>query len=189
MSASIILVIGGVRSGKSRVAAQLASELAQGSAVRFIATAKNDPADPVMAARIGQHRSSRPADWVTVEAPVDLAGAILGRKGEASQPVILVDCLTLWLGNVLEAAGDPEKRGFAGRARAEFESAAGSLLKALDAAPQPVVIVKNEVGSGVAPPTTLGNVFADLQGELNQAVAAAARAVYHVVAGIPTRIK
>jgi adenosylcobinamide kinase/adenosylcobinamide-phosphate guanylyltransferase len=142
-----------------------------------------------MASRITQHRSSRPAHWQTVEAPVDLAAAISTPERDDPPACVLVDCLTLWLGNVIEAAGDPDKHGFAARARAEFEPAAGALAAALNAARQPVVLVTNEVGSGVAPPTVLGNVFADLQGELNQAGAAISTAVYHVIAGISVKIK
>jgi adenosylcobinamide kinase/adenosylcobinamide-phosphate guanylyltransferase len=189
MSAAIILVIGGVRSGKSRFAQQLAMDLSKGGTVRFIATAKRDLADPVMAARIGRHRISRPAHWETMEAPLDLAEAINVHKGAQPPAAVLVDCLTLWVGNLLEGAGDSGKPDFTARSRSVFEAAAQELLSALRSAAQPVVIVTNDVGSGVAPPTVLGNVFADLQGELNQAVAAEARAVYHVVAGISTRIK
>ncbi len=189
MSAVVVLVIGGVRSGKSRFAQKLVTDLAQGGAVRFVATAKDDPADPSMTARVTEHRRARPANWQTVEGPTDLAAALGPHRSGAKPAAILLDCLTLWLGNLLEEAGDPDRKGFAGRARATFEAAAPALMAALRTAEQPIVVVTNEVGQGVAPPTPLGNVFADLQGELNQAVAAEARAVYHVVAGIGTKIK
>ena len=189
MGAAVILVIGGVRSGKSGFAQQVATDLSQGGGVRFVATARRDLADPTMVVRIGEHRRKRPSHWETDEEPLDLGAAITGRKGAPTPAVVLVDCLTLWLTNLLEEAGDVAKPGFAGRARAGFEEGAVALVAALRDAPQPVVIVTNEVGSGVAPATSLGNIFADLQGELNQAVAIEARAVYHVVAGIGTRIK
>ncbi len=189
MGAAVILVIGGVRSGKSRFAQQVATDLSQGGGVRFVATAKLDLADRSMATRIGEHRRKRPSHWETAEAPLDLGDAITGHHGAPAPAVVLVDCLTLWLTNLMEAAGDVAQAGFAEQARAGLEIGAASLLAALRDAPQPVVIVTNEVGSGVAPATSLGNIFADLQGELNQAVAKEAGAVYHVVAGIGTRIK
>ncbi len=183
------LVIGGVRSGKSRFVQEYATRLSAGGRVVFIATARHDSSDLSLAARIARHRASRPAHWETVEAPVALSGAITALAIEPPPAAILVDCLTLWLSNMLLRTGDAEAKDFADRARVEFEHETAALLSAIRSASSAIVLVTNEVGSGIAPATALGNVFADLQGELNQAVAAECATVFHVVAGIPTRIK
>jgi adenosylcobinamide kinase/adenosylcobinamide-phosphate guanylyltransferase len=182
-----IFVLGGVRSGKSRFALRTARELAGDGPVRFIATAVRHPGDSSLARRIERHRAERPPHWVTVEEPLDLPAA-LGRPG--GEQVAVVDCLTLWLSNILMECGDADAPEFSERARSECSRRAQELVGVLDR-PQPrhVILIANEVGSGVAPPTVLGNVFADVQGETNQLVAAHAAEVYHLVAGIAQRIK
>ncbi|HTZ37238.1 MAG TPA: bifunctional adenosylcobinamide kinase/adenosylcobinamide-phosphate guanylyltransferase [Stellaceae bacterium] len=169
------LVLGGARSGKSRYAEALVAGAA-GSAT-YIATA--EPGDAEMAARIAAHRARRQehgggAFWRTLEAPLDLAGAIRSTT-EAERPV-LVDCLTLWLANLMGAG-----RG--------VEHEAEALGAALREAQGPVVLVANEVGMGLVPETPLGRAFRDAAGRLNQSVAAQADRVVFVAAGLPLVLK
>jgi adenosylcobinamide kinase/adenosylcobinamide-phosphate guanylyltransferase len=170
---SVTLVLGGVRSGKSRYAQQLA---AQSSRVVFIATAK--VTDDEMAAKIGRHRDERPAEWLTVEEPLELARALTERDLESE--VIVVDCLTLFASHLLEAEG-------------ENDCAIARRVEALCAALQTVrctvVLVSNEVGSGVVPEYVAGRRYRDLLGEINQKVAHVADDVVLMVAGLPLALK
>ncbi|HET9067332.1 MAG TPA: bifunctional adenosylcobinamide kinase/adenosylcobinamide-phosphate guanylyltransferase [Amaricoccus sp.] len=166
---SLTLVLGGVRSGKSRHAEVLIE--AQPSAWRYLATGQ--AIDDEMAERIALHQSRRPAGWITVEAPLDLAGALA--EAPDGQPV-LIDCLTIWLGNVLHAGRDPE---------AEADRLAAALARPRG----PWIAVSNEVGLGIIPDNPLARAFADAAGRLNQAVAAAADHVVFMVAGQPVRVR
>lgn len=168
MANPLTLVLGGARSGKSRHAEALVQ--AEAPPWTYIATAESYDAE--MTARIAEHRARRPADWVTVDAPRDLPAAI----ANAPDAPLLVDCLTLWLSNVMLAD-------------AEVPSATEALLAALLARAAPTVLVSNEVGSGIVPATPLGRRFRDAQGRLNQQVAAVAGRVELVVAGIPLRLR
>ena len=185
MTAEVSLVIGGVRSGKSRFAADLASRLAGNQPVLFVATARRGPSAG-MEARIEKHRANRPEHWKTVEAPLELAEAL---RQESGVGATVVDCLTVWISNIMYECGDSDATEFEARARADLGRRVDGLLDALRSTKVPVVLVTNEVGQGVAPPTRLGVVFADLQGEVNQQMAARADAVWQLVAGIPVRIK
>ncbi len=156
------LVLGGARSGKTGHALALAE--AVGARRVYVATA--EAGDAEMAERIARHRAERGAGWRTVEAPLELAAA-LGEAGD----VVLVDCLTLWLSNLMLAGRD-------------VEAATAGLLAALEGAAVPVVLVSNEVGMGLVPETPLGRAFRDAQGRLNQRVAAAVARVDFVVAGV-----
>ena len=166
----LTLVLGGMRSGKSRYAESLVA--AAGELTLYIATA--EARDAEMAERIRHHQGRRGPAWTTVEAPLDLAGS-LRRQGTTGNP-ILVDCLTLWLSNLMEAGRDPD-----------IET--GTLLAALRDVTAPVVMVSNEVGLGIVPIGELTRRFADAAGRLNQAVAARADRVVLVVAGLPLVIK
>lgn len=161
------LILGGARSGKTRLA--LARTAAQASERLYLATA--EPLDAEMAARIARHRAERGPGWTTAEIPLDLPPAI-----RAARVPVLVDCLTLWLSNLMHAGRDPEA-----------ETAA--LLAALAAASVPVTLVSNEVGLGLVPETPLGRAFRDAQGRLNQAVAAAVPVVIFAAAGLPLTLK
>ena len=185
MIPAISLVIGGVRSGKSRFAADLASRLAGGGPVLFVATARRGPSAG-MDSRIERHRANRPDHWQTIEAPLDLTEALRRSSGVGA---VLIDCLTIWISNIMYECGDSDATGFEDQARGALNCKVDALVDALAATNVPVVLVANEVGSGVAPPTRLGVVFADLQGEVNQVIAARANTVWQTVAGIPVRIK
>jgi adenosylcobinamide kinase/adenosylcobinamide-phosphate guanylyltransferase len=170
---SVTLVLGGVRSGKSRYAQELA---ARQERVTFVATAERRD-DDEMRAKIDRHRAERPAHWTTVEEPLDLAGAVLSATG---CDVLLIDCLTIFAANLLEAHGEETE---------PLQSRIDALCDALRAAPCSVVLVSNEVGSGVVPAYALGRRYRDLVGEINQRVAALADHVLLLVAGLPLTLK
>ena len=160
---TVTLILGGARSGKSRYAEGLA-----GGGV-LIATAQAH--DDEMVARIARHRADRAAGWEVREVPLDLSDALDDVKED--RPV-LVDCLTLWLSNLLLAGREEE---------------ADALGVALTACRADVICVSNEVGQGIVPATPLGRAFRDAQGRLNQRVAAQADRVVLMVAGIPMVVK
>ena len=172
----LTLVLGGVRAGKSAFAQRLASS---GKRVLVVATA--EAGDAEMAARIAAHQASRPAEWATLEAAVDVA--------EALSPVVdgydtvLLDCLTLWVSNLLLRAPDPASAGEGIAAQAE---ALLALQRRSDAT---WVVVSNEVGLGVIPPSELGRAYEDALGRVNQRFAAQADAVYFMAAGLPLQLK
>lgn len=168
MASPLTLILGGARSGKSRHAEALVQ--AAPPPWTYVATAESYDAE--MTARIAEHRARRPAGWTTLDAPRDLPAAIAA----APEAPLLVDCLTLWLSNLMLAEAD-------------LDVATGSLLAALRARAAMTVLVSNEVGSGIVPATPLGRRFRDAQGRLNQQVAAVAGRVELVVAGIPMRLK
>ncbi|MCW3099687.1 MAG: adenosylcobinamide kinase/adenosylcobinamide-phosphate guanylyltransferase [Chthonomonadaceae bacterium] len=181
--AKLVLVTGGARSGKSRFAQQRAEMAAreQGAKVLFIATAEES--DDEMAARISRHRHDRPADWTTIETPLEAAAQIVAHSGEFS--FILLDCLTLFVSNHLLAAGDiaPEE------IEAAVDRAIAALLDAARSGPATVLIVTNEVGMGLHPMSALGRLFQDIAGRANQQVAAAADEVVFMVSGLPLVLK
>jgi adenosylcobinamide kinase / adenosylcobinamide-phosphate guanylyltransferase len=170
----LTFVLGGCRSGKSAFALQTASAIPSDRRV-FIAT--SIACDDEMKARVARHRAERGAEWTTVEAPLTLAEAIADNARNGC--VILVDCLTLWISNLLLETGAPTT----------VESRIPHLIRTLAQAPCPVVLVSNEVGAGIVPENKLARQFRDLAGTANQAVAAAANRVVWVVAGIPVTIK
>ena len=166
----VTLVLGGARSGKSRYAERLVEQAAAGGT--YVATA--EPGDDEMIARIAAHRGRRGTFWRTVEAPLALAAAI-AEEAAADRP-LLIDCLTLWLSNLL----------LAGKC---IEVEAAALAAALREAAGPIVLVANEVGLGLVPETPLGRRFRDEAGRLNQEVAALADRVVFVAAGLPLVLK
>jgi adenosylcobinamide kinase/adenosylcobinamide-phosphate guanylyltransferase len=170
----ITLVLGGVRSGKSRYAQQLAE---RADSVLFVATAEVRD-DSEMRAKIERHRSERPLHWKTVEEPIELS-RVLAKPFEDSQ-VILVDCLTLFASNILERFGEHTTSN-----HPEIDA----MCSVLEQVRCPVILVSNEVGSGVVPAYALGRRFRDLVGELNQRVASVADNVLFMVAGIPIVLK
>ena len=177
------LVFGGARSGKSAHAESLAA--ASGKEVIYIATA--DAGDAEMQARIARHREERNPHWTTVEARLALGHALL--EWSAPHRLVLVDCLTVWLSNLLfcQPGNYPE----VGRIEPPpaFASERASLLDALDHAAGDIVLVSNEVGMGIVPQGAISRWFVDEAGRLNQAVAARCERVAWVAAGLPLMLK
>ena len=170
MTLTTLLVLGGARSGKSRYAE--ARILAAPGAPVYIATAQ--AFDDEMADRIARHRRDRGAGWRTIEAPLELPEAIAAQSGAGFS--VLVDCLTLWVTNLLMADAD-------------IDEATGRLLLALRTHEGPLAIVSNEIGLGIVPDNALSRQFRDAAGWLNQAVASAADEVQFIAAGLPLRLK
>jgi len=166
------LILGGARSGKSRLAERLARE--SGLAVCYVATSQ--ALDDEMAARIAQHRARRPAEWALVEEPLALARVL--REQAAPGRCLLVDCLTLWLTNLL-LADDPQ------RLAQEREA----LLECLAELPGRIILVSNETGLGVVPLGELSRRYVDEAGWLHQALAERCRRVLFCVAGLPMTLK
>lgn len=170
----IVFFVGGCRSGKSRQALQAADSY-PGEHRIFIATCI--PRDDEMKQRVVQHQHERGPIWQTVEAPVDLARAVVEQGRDAD--LVLVDCVTLWISNLMLAAG---QTAAVSRRIAEF-------LEALENAACPVLVVSNEVGTGIVPENQLARQYRDRVGSVNQAVARIADRVVWVVAGIPVKVK
>jgi adenosylcobinamide kinase/adenosylcobinamide-phosphate guanylyltransferase len=177
------LVLGGARSGKSAYAERLA--LASDKPVVYIATA--GAGDSEMAKRIANHRRQRPAAWLTVEEPLALAEAL--RRWSGSGRLVLVDCLTLWLSNLMfSAPGDYPEVGDI-ELPEQFHAQREQLLQTLAQFDGDVVLVSNEVGMGIVPYGAVSRCFADEAGRLNQAVAAVCGRVVFVAAGLPLILK
>jgi adenosylcobinamide kinase/adenosylcobinamide-phosphate guanylyltransferase len=171
----VTLVLGGARSGKSTHAERLATGSLHGATPQpavYIATAQ--PGDVEMATRIVAHRARRGANWTTIEEPLKLDEA-LATAAAHGRPV-LVDCLTLWLSNVMLGGGDIDEAG-------------DDLLRALDDTAVPVVFVSNEVGLGIVPDNVLARSFRDAQGRLNMRLAERADRVVLMTAGLPLTLK
>ena len=165
-----VLVIGGARSGKSRYALALA----EATAPERLYLAAAEAGDAEMAERIARHRRERGEGWRTREEPLEIAAAL--RTEARPGRVVLVDCLTLWLSNLMRAGRD-------------VEAQISELTEVLYGLGGPAALVANEVGAGVVPATPLGRAFRDWQGRLNQQAAVACDAVIVVVAGLPTQLK
>ena len=165
----IVLVTGGARSGKSKLAE--ARCLAFGLPASYIATA--EIFDDEMRTRVDTHRARRGAEWRDFAAPLDLVGALAATEGQGPR---LIDCLTMWLNNVMYHGQDVAQE-------------TARLCAALRAARAPVVLVTNEIGMGIVPDNALARAFRDAQGILNQEVAALANEVVLAVSGLPLRVK
>jgi len=173
MTGRSVLVLGGARSGKSRYAERIAA----GSGLRKVYVATAQAHDGEMEERIAEHRKRRDESWMTLEAPVDLSGAL--RHGGGDDTVMVVDCLTLWLTNRMLGEGED----------GDQEDACAELAELADQLPGMTIFVSNEVGSGIVPDNRLGRRFRDAQGRLNQMMAAACDSVVLVVAGLPMTLK
>lgn len=181
------LILGGARSGKSLLAEKRARACeAQGMSVVYIATA--EALDAEMSARLAHHRASRPAHWLTVEEPVALAETL--QQQAATDRCLIVDCLTLWL-SALIFKGVASAQMVAGEPICceLFWQERQALLKTLPALPGEIILVTNEIGSGVVPENRLARRFADEQGRLNQDVASCCERVTLSVAGIPLTLR
>jgi adenosylcobinamide kinase / adenosylcobinamide-phosphate guanylyltransferase len=166
---AVILITGGARSGKSR-RAELRTRAFPGRPV-YVATA--EALDAEMTERIARHRARRGTDWIEREVPLDLVSALTASDGGGAR---LVDCLTLWLSNLMHAERD-------------WERAVTELADALPRQSSPVVLVTNEVGLGIVPDNALARRFRDAAGIMNQTIAAVADEVEFVVAGLPMTLK
>lgn len=175
---SIHLITGGVKSGKSSYALGVASEFAGDSPVRFIATARRGVGDESLDRRIDRHIAERPDHWTLFEPPIGLIESITASGDEV---LTVLDCITLWIGDLVS---EPD-----------YSSATGAshhvehLIEALQASERPTLVITNEVGSGVSPPTVVGNDYADELGTANRLIANTADQVTLLVAGQPLRIK
>jgi adenosylcobinamide kinase/adenosylcobinamide-phosphate guanylyltransferase len=165
----VTLVLGGARSGKSRYAEWLIGTYPK----PWIYVATAEARDDEMAERIAAHKARRAAGWRTIEAPHDLADALGAAPARAA---VLVDCLTLWISNLMEGAF-------------EIDAQTARLQKALADRTGPTVLVSNEVGLGIVPENALARRFRDAQGVLNQRLAAEAARVIMMVAGLPVPVK
>ncbi len=165
------LILGGARSGKSTLAERLATD--SGRDVAYVATA--EPGDREMADRIAHHQQRRPADWVLVEEPIHLAAAL--RSAASAERFVLVDCLTLWLTNVL--AGEEE----------QYLAERQGLLDVLPNLVGDVCLVGNEVGLGIVPMGAMTRRYVDEAGRLHQDIAAVCENVVFVAAGLPLALK
>lgn len=173
----LTLILGGARSGKSRLAQRMAANAPR---VTYVATYRSGN-DPEMAQRIERHRAARPASWQTIEEPLAVANIV--ERAATDSDVVLVDCLTIWLSNLLW-----EHRGAA--THLVEETATAELHRiAATASRCHIILVSNEVGSGVVPEHPVARVFRDLQGLVNQWAAEAADQVMLAVAGLPLYLK
>lgn len=176
MSTRLTLILGGVRAGKSTYAQQLAE---QGNRVLFVATA--EAGDEEMARRISAHRQSRPATWDTLEEPLDIVTALAPLLPRYD--TILLDCLTLWVSNLLLQDHEPDT------GNVDIPAETKRLLDLYRTGAASWIVVSNEVGLGVIPSTKLGRLYADELGRTNQLVAATADDVYFMAAGLPLSLK
>ena len=167
-AAPLSLILGGTRSGKSQHAERIIT--AQPPPWTYVATAQ--AFDDEMRERIAIHQARREAGWVVIEEPLDLARALV----EAGERPVMVDCLTVWLSNLMLG-------------RHDIASATEALDVALDRRGAPTVLVSNEVGLGIVPDNALARAFRDAAGRLNQHFAARADSVLFLVAGLPMRVK
>ena len=170
----IVFVIGGCRSGKSTYALRTAERIPAEKKI-FIATCV--PQDDEMKQRVAKHQMARNQNWITVEEPLHLPEVILQNSSKAD--VILVDCLTLWLSNLLMETNN----------EAKLEGKISQLVDALKNATCPVILISNEVGTGIVPENKLARQYRDVTGQANQAVAQCANKVVWMVAGIPVTVK
>ncbi|HCI82955.1 MAG TPA: bifunctional adenosylcobinamide kinase/adenosylcobinamide-phosphate guanylyltransferase [Ktedonobacter sp.] len=184
----LVLILGGARSGKSTFAERLAAT--SGRSVVYIATAT--ASDDEMRDRIARHQASRPAHWLTIEEPLDIAGAVLRASEKAD--VLLLDCITLWLGNFMgnmKTDDDVEsiafQNAFTQAALVDIERLLAIVAKLPEG--KTLLVVSNEVGLGIVPAYALGRVYRDTLGIVNQRLAWSANRVYMLVAGLAIDIK
>lgn len=178
----LIFVLGGARSGKSTYVETRARQ--EGESVLFVATA--EAFDDDMRDRIARHRADRPASWHTLEAPRDLGSRLTAALNAGAYDTVVVDCVTLLASNTLLALPDDADQNAA--TSAVLREVDG-LLAAYAASEARWLVVSNEVGMGIVPPTRLGRLYRDTLGRANQRIAAAATDVLLIVAGLPWRLK
>lgn len=197
LQSKVILVTGGARSGKSQFAERLVADIARsrsesntvdesGHTVAYIATSQIY--DDEMARRVIAHRNQRPSSWRTVEEPYQLE-KVIDQLIEQQISIVLIDCITLWISNLLLETGASGKEQWHIPEHSEYIlERATNVGRLLEEAPFQTVIVTNEVGDSLVPEYPLGRVFRDLAGRVNQALAAASDDVFWVVCGVPVRL-
>jgi adenosylcobinamide kinase/adenosylcobinamide-phosphate guanylyltransferase len=178
MNPQVTLILGGARSGKSKFALGLNPSPTAGSVFLATATAQ----DEEMKNRIQKHRQTRSSSWQTFEEAYDLTGALKAQAHDIHS-VVLVDCLTLWLSNLLCGVGGPALSA------EKIEEKINELQKSLVPMTGRVIFVSNEVGLALVPESLLGREFRDLQGRLNQSIAEVSSDIYFLIAGIAQKIK
>ena len=181
----VVLVGGGVRSGKSRFALQRAMQLGQQRV--FVATAQIY--DDEMQRRVTAHQAERGAQFRTVEAPLELAQTLKGLAQKGGVEVVVVDCLTLWQSNLLLAATGQSKTPEEPQVKAQVLAQVQELVELLPQLPFSTVLVSNEVGMGIVPESALGRWFRDIAGTTHQQVAAIATEVHMAMMGMRLRLK
>ncbi len=177
MAKEYIFILGGVRSGKSRFAQELAKKLS--NKVLFVAT--GEPLDEEMRARIDEHKKARPKSWRTLEIPTNISRQLEEEIGDAE--VVIIDCLTLLVSNRIGEELDYLK------AEKQVMAEINELIAGMDRLQASFIIISNEVGTGLVPEARLGRVYRDILGKANQLVAQRSSKVYFMVAGIPMKMK
>lgn len=188
MESHITLVIGGCRSGKSTYALEQADRMASGTSTSpkiFIATSV--PRDPEMEKRVEKHQKERGKEWQTIESPIKIYEAIDQYSGKAG--VMLVDCLTLWVSNLLFHFSESPDTDHAAPLQEKVDQQVIQLKKALTSCKTPLFLVSNEVGAGIVPENAIARQFRDIAGFVNQEIARVADRVVMTVAGIDVQIK
>ena len=180
---SSTLIIGGARSGKSGFAQELALKL--GEPVLFVATAT--AGDEEMAQRIEQHQRSRPSAWSTLEVTTHIGSQIPGKLGKAG--VVIVDCITLLMGNIFNQYSRQGEQIDAVLVEKEVTAEVNGLIDCIKQTNARFIIVTNEVGTGLVPPSKVARLYRDLLGKANQMLAEVSDEVYLMVAGLPVKIK
>ena len=175
MNKKLVLILGGVRSGKSRYAQQLAGDV--GNRVLFLATA--EAGDDEMKRRIARHKSSRPESWRTIEEQMDIAGVL--RKNAARADAVIIDCVTVWLSNLMMHNEKLSEK--------EMTAVIDRLIDTYAQGEATYIIVSGEVGMGIVPEHPLGRIFRDYLGLANQRLAAKADRMVLMVAGIALDVK
>lgn len=180
----LTFVLGGIRSGKSRFAQDLAHEAAEGPDARVLYVATGTAHDQEMRDRIARHQADRPENWDTAEAPLAVADAV--QEAGNRYAAILIDCLSFLITNLILSLGEhPDRDEAHNLVAAELDR----LIPALRVARSHVIVVSNEVGIGLVAPYHLGRVFQDIAGRAHQRLAAEADQVYFMIAGLPQRLK
>jgi adenosylcobinamide kinase/adenosylcobinamide-phosphate guanylyltransferase len=182
MTKQLVLILGGVRSGKSQFAQEMALRL--GQSVLFVAT--GEALDEEMRQRIEEHQKARPSNWRTIEAPLGVGRRTREQTGDAQ--VVIVDCLTLLVSNVIGQCGDPEQVD-AGLVSEKLAVEIEELVDCIEEVEASFILVSNEVGMGLVPDNRLGRLYRDCLGKANRELAQRVDTVYLMIAGIPMVVK
>ncbi len=183
MAKQCILILGGARSGKSRFAKEIALRL--GGKVLFVAT--GEALDEEMRQRIEEHKRDRPSSWRSVEVPTGVGRKVQGEIGDAR--VVIVDCLTLLVSNVIGQCGDDPEQISAALVQGRLTTEIDELTECIDGSTATFILVSNEVGMGLVPESGLGRLYRDLLGKVNQTFTDRAGRVYFMLSGMPLSLK